>query len=111
MKLPNRDQAIINSNKLVEYVLNVDHDRGGTKAKKLLSYGYHPKQWQRLEWDIRRYHLELDVLQIKETDYGIRYEIQGALMTPIDQPLLIKTIWQIDIGTTIPRFITLFPTR
>ncbi|TVQ57537.1 MAG: hypothetical protein EA366_08385 [Spirulina sp. DLM2.Bin59] len=109
MKLPNHDQAIINPSKLVQYVLNIDHDRGGTKAKKLLSYGYHPEQWQRLERDIRRYHLNMEVLRIKETDYGTRYEIQGTLMTPIDKPLVIKTVWQIDIGTTIPRLITLFP--
>jgi hypothetical protein len=30
-------------------------------------------------------------------------------MTPIDRPLVVKTVWQIDIGTDVPRLITLVP--
>jgi hypothetical protein len=32
-----------------------------------------------------------------------------TLQTPIGQPLAVRTIWQIDDGTDIPRLITLIP--
>lgn len=46
---------------------------------------------------------------IKETPYGIRYEITSEILTPIHKPLLMKTVWQIDKGTELPRLITMIP--
>jgi hypothetical protein len=109
MRIPNSDQAIIEPSKLTEYLLNIDHKRGGSKAKLLIQFGYSTDNWERLEADIRQFHLTQDVTVIKETDYGARYEISSSLMTPIDRPLVVKTVWQIDIGTDVPRLITLVP--
>jgi hypothetical protein len=109
MKIPNNDRALIEPSKLTEYLLNTGHKRGGTKAKLLLQFGYSPDNWQQLELDIRKFHLTEDVKLIKETAYGTRYEISANLITPINIPLLVKTVWQIDTGTDFPRLITLFP--
>ncbi|WP_371260403.1 hypothetical protein [Anabaena sp. 90] len=35
--------------------------------------------------------------------------MSANLLTPINRPLLVKTVWQIDTGTDFPRLITLFP--
>jgi hypothetical protein len=43
MKLPNAVNAIIEENKLVTYLLNLNHRRGGSKAKLLGSLGYSPQ--------------------------------------------------------------------
>lgn len=75
MKLPNRENAMIEPNKLIDYLLNPYHKRGG----------------------------------IKENYYGTRYEITAELLTPVDQKLLVKTVWQIAQETNFPRLITLFP--
>jgi hypothetical protein len=40
MKLPNADKAIIAQDKLCNYLLNVAHRRGSSKAKLLLAMGY-----------------------------------------------------------------------
>ena len=109
MRIPNSEQAIIESSKLTEYLLNIDHKRGGAKAKLLIQFGYSIDNWEQLEADIRKFHLMQDVTVIKETDYGTRYEISSSLITPINRPLVVKTVWQIDIGTDIPRLITLVP--
>ncbi len=109
LKIPNSDIAVIESSKLSEYLLNIEHQRGGTKAKLLLQFGYSPDNWQQLEADIRKFHLTEDVNLIKETAYGTRYEVSANLLTPINRLLLVKTIWQIDIGTNFPRLITLVP--
>jgi hypothetical protein len=109
VKLPNRENARIESAKLTDYLLNINHRRGGSKARLLLASGYTVENWQQLEADIRQYHLNFDVEVIRETAYGVRYEISTALQTPIGRALLVRTVWQIDSGQNFPRFITLVP--
>lgn len=109
MKLPNREKAIIAPDKLTEYLLNVAHKRGGTKARLLAHFGYNRNNWQQLDKDIRSYHLDAEVDVERKTMYGTRYEICSPLQTPSGRSLLVRTIWQIDDGTDTPRFITLFP--
>jgi hypothetical protein len=109
MRLPNRERAIIASDKLTDYLLNVEHKRGGPKARSLAQFGYNLNNWRQLETDIRQYHLEAEVDRVKETVYGIRYEIRAPLQTPSGRPLVIRTIWQIDEGTDYPRLLTLYP--
>jgi glucose-6-phosphate 1-dehydrogenase len=109
MKIPNADRAVIEPAKLSEYLLNTEHQRGGAKAKLLIYFGYSPENWQQLEADIRRYHLDVDVNMVTETAYGVRYEVSTDLLTPIHRKLRVKTVWQIDTGTDFPRFITLVP--
>lgn len=108
MKLPNAHVARIDPSKLCDYVLNVEHKRGGSKAQLLALFGYTPINWQDLEVEIRR-HLGEDVNVFRKSDYGDRYEVRMQIDTPVGRPLFIRTIWQIDVGTAYPRLITLFP--
>jgi hypothetical protein len=109
MKIPNSNRAVIEPSKLTEYLLNTEHKRGGSKAKLLIQFGYSIDNWQQLETDIRRFHLPEDVNLVTETAYGTRYQISANIITPIERPLLVKTVWQIDINTDFPRLITLVP--
>ena len=109
MKIPNSDRATIEPLKLTDYLLNPEHKRGGTKAKLLIKCGYSQENWQQLETDIRSCHLPVDVDIIKETAYGIRYEISAELSTPMGRQLIVRTVWQIDTGTDFARLITLIP--
>jgi hypothetical protein len=45
---------------------------------------------------------------VRTTEYGTRYEIRMTLETPLGAPLTVRTIWQIDDGTDVPRLITLY---
>ncbi len=108
MQLPNRTLAVIAPDKLTNYLLNLRHERGGTKARLLAQFGYTVQDWRRLEADIRR-GLEAEATLMRPTDYGVRYEIRMTLQTPLGEPLTVRTIWQIDAGTEVPRLITLYP--
>jgi len=109
MKMPNADQAIITEAKLRDYLLNPDHRRGGSKARLLHIFGYDRADWSRLGADIRTHHLDRKVDRATENDFGRRYEIVGPIITPCGRPLIIRTVWQIDRGTTVPRLITMRP--
>ena len=109
MKIPNADKAIIGEDKLREYLLNVRHQRGGPKARLLVSRGYRPDQWQRLEQDIRAQHLTAEVAVTTASDYGTRFEIVAPLVGPLDRAVPFRSIWQIDTGTHRPRLLTIYP--
>jgi len=111
MKIPNAERAIIGQEKITLYLLNTEHRRGGSKAALLVSFGYTVDDWSRLADDLRLYHLTADITIVRETPYGTRYEIRASLDTPNGRSLTVRSIWQIDIGTDYPRFITLFPDR
>ena len=35
--------------------------------------------------------------------------VRAHLSTPIGQPLMLRSVWQVDTGTDVPRFITAYP--
>jgi hypothetical protein len=93
MKIPNGAQAVIHSDKLQGYLLDVKHKRGKSKAALLLSFGYTREIWQTLENDLRQYHLTAEVTTMRETPYGKRYEIRDFLITPNGRSLMVRSIW------------------
>jgi hypothetical protein len=107
--IPNADRAIVAPEKLRRYLLNPSHKRGGAKAKRLLSLGYRTNAPEILESDLRTQHLSLDVARTSENAYGVVYEIDGPIKTPSGKIARFASIWQIDTGSDVPRFITMYP--
>jgi hypothetical protein len=74
----------------------------------LEQFDYTVQNWRQLEADIRS-GLETEVDVVRTTEYGTRYDIRMTLQTPLGLPLTVRTIWQIDDGTDVPRLLTLYP--
>ncbi len=98
MKLPNAEKAIIPSDKLTSYLLNLDHRRGGSKAKLLVLLGYKASSWDVLAEDIRREHLSSDVVEEHDSEWGKRYEIVAPLTGPLEDTVLFRSIWQMILA-------------
>ena len=49
--------------------------------------------------------------RVVETPYGPRYHVEGAIETPDGRNPRVRTVWQIDLGSNYPRFITAHPRR
>jgi hypothetical protein len=109
MRVPNADRAIIAADKLAGYLLNVSHKRGSSKARLLLTFGYRPDNPHSLESDLRAQHLSLDVTRTHAHAYGVVYEIEGPIKTPGGRSVRFCSVWQVDTGTDVPRFITMYP--
>ena len=109
MTIPNAERAIIATEKLTGYLLNASHRRGGPKARLLLSVGYRVDAPQRLESDLRMQHLSIDVTRTSENAYGVVCEIDGPIETSDGRIVRFCSIWQVDTGTDVPRFITMYP--
>ena len=61
------------------------------------------------ESDLRVQHLPLDVTRTHQNAYGVVYEIEGPIKTPSGRIVRFCSIWQVDTGTDLPRFITMYP--
>jgi hypothetical protein len=109
VKIPNAEKAIIAQDKLCDYLLNLGHRRGASKAKLLHSMGYSVDEWRQLEADIRTQHLEAEIDCESQSEYGQRYEIVAPLHGPGGRTIAFRSIWQIDEGTECPRLITMYP--
>ena len=109
MTVPNADRALIATDKLTGYLLNVSHKRGGPKARLLLNVGYRADNPEALEADLRAQHLSLHVIRTHENVYGVVYEIEGPIRTPSGREVRFCSVWQVDTGTEVPRFITMYP--
>jgi hypothetical protein len=109
LPIPNAARATIAAEKLTAYLLNPSHKRGGAKARLLLSLGYRTDPPQDLESDLRTQHLSLDPTRTSENAYGVAYEIEGPIRTPGGRIVRFVSIWQIDTGSDVPRFITMYP--
>jgi hypothetical protein len=109
MRIPNADKAVIAPEKLRDYLLNPSHRRGSSKARFLLSCGYRADAWQILETDLRTQHLTADYSSTQDNVYGGRFAVRAPLATPNGRQVLLLSVWQIDVGTNVPRLITLYP--
>ena len=109
MTVPNANRAIIAADKLTAYLLNMSHKRGAAKARLLFSLGYRSDAAHLLESDLRAQHLSLDVTRTHENAYGVVYEIVGPIKAPNGSRVQFCSVWQVDTGTDVPRFITMYP--
>lgn len=57
----------------------------------------------------RQLILPREVEVVRQTRYGTRYEIHAAVETPSGRRLTLRSIWQMDDGTDVPRLLTLVP--
>ena len=70
---------------------------------------HHGRVGRTLESDLRAQHLPLDVTGTHENPYGVVYEIEGPMKTPIGRIVVFCSVWQVDSGTDVPRFIPMYP--
>lgn len=108
-KLPNAERAIIDAEKLRDYVLSSVHPVGRFKAAFFREIGHSAEDWQMFERDWREQFLSRAVTKVEESRYGQKFVIEGPLMGPAGETVQIVTVWVILKGESIPRFVTAYP--
>ena len=109
MKLPNASRALVEREKVSDYLLNPAHPAGGSKASFFLRFGFTVAQWQRLADALARHAHENDVVESEQTRHGTRHVVDGPLTAPDGTRLNIRSAWYIDAGGGAPRFVTAHP--
>lgn len=108
--MPNAENAYVEQSKLDGYLLDPDHRVGAPKLRFLEMFGF-----SRADADGVRAaliaHGRTHEATVISTDFGLKYEVDGPLSTPIGEEPWIRTIWQIDNGAANPRFVSMKPLR
>ena len=106
-KLPRPEQAYVNREKVVGYLL--DAPKGGGKAAFFQRFGFTAAAWETLAEALRRHGSVHPVVSIVESPWGIRYSVDGPLDTPTGRNPLVRTVWIVERGKDVPRLITAHP--
>lgn len=109
MKLPNADQAVVEREKIVDYLLNNAHRYGASKARFFAGFGFQAEKWEQLAQALRRHGQTHSVKRMQETGFGPRYQVEGELNAPDGRAPRVRSVWQLDRGEVAPRLITAYP--
>lgn len=109
MRLPHADKAIVEREKIVDYLLNPAHRYGASKARFFSGFGFSADDWQELAEALRVHGQTQDVRRTRETGFGPRYEVEGRLRAADGRSPRVRSVWQLDTGAVAPRLLTAYP--
>lgn len=97
--------------KVTGYLLRLDHARGGSKAHFFIAFGFRPEHPKTL-LDALLEHGDMNDIATIEGDLGATlYTVEGEIVSPDGRNPRIRTVWQVDAGSDVARFITAVPLR
>jgi len=109
MKLPNAERAVVEREKIADYLLNPAHPDNGGKAAFFLALGYKRDDWPSLAAALRRLAVATEAAKSMETAHGIKYIPDGGMETSGGKTRGVRTIWIVDRGLDRPRLVTAYP--
>jgi hypothetical protein len=111
MNLPNHDKAVVSQRKIVGYLLSHSHRDGRGKAKFFTQFGFSVEAWEELAQALRQHAADYEIAKAEQSPFGTRYVIEGQITTPDGRTPLIRSVWFIAAGETIPQFATAYPLK
>lgn len=109
MELPNKSRAYVPLEKVIDYLLSETHPVGKSKAKYFRSYGFNDENASDLAQGLLIIAQNFPVESSERSRFGVKYVLDGELETPNGDMIQVKTVWIIESGDDIPRFVTAYP--
>lgn len=109
MDLPRADSSVVPETKIVGYLLSLTHPRGQHKAAYFASFGFSANDWQVLQSALLAHAQGHEVESAQRTLFRMRYPIRGALSAPDGRAPMVRTVWFVEEGQAVPRFVTAYP--
>ena len=101
--------ATSHSIKSIYYLLSPTHPVGRSKAKYFRSKRFNDESVETLKKALLMVAASGQVEEVVSTAYGVKYVVDGTLTSPTLSILRIRTIWVMEEGIQIPRFVTAYP--
>ncbi|MFN2452700.1 MAG: DUF6883 domain-containing protein [Pyrinomonadaceae bacterium] len=90
-------------------MLSHAHRDGRSKAAFSFSFGFSVAAWQTLADALRRHAADYEVAKIEPSPFSTRYVIEGELPAPDGRAPIVRVVWFIDTGESLPRLATAYP--
>lgn len=68
-------------------------------------------EWKVLAQSIYEHASRHEVARVIVTEHGTKYLVEGSIVTPDERYPFVRTVWLIETGTEVPRFITAYPIK
>jgi hypothetical protein len=107
MKLPELNQAFIETPKITAYLLS--EENSGGKSAFFTAFGFTLDQPEALRQALLAHAQTHEVASVSRSSHGMKYIIEGELHTPDGRFPQVRSVWIIDTGKTAPRFVTAYP--
>lgn len=108
--LPNTDRAEVDRAKITDYLLNLLHPDGRSKAVFFMRFGFRVEDWETLAAALKEVGMSNPVSSMIESPYGTRYTVDGSLRSPDGRSPRVRTVWIVE-SENLPRLITAYPIK
>lgn len=109
MDLPNKDQAVVEPEKVRDYMLSATHPDGYGKAEFFVALGFRREAWEALADALRQVARDAPVTKSMTSSHGRKYIVDGLLQAPSGRTAMVRTVWIVDTGGDVPRLVTAYP--
>jgi hypothetical protein len=109
MKLPSADRAIIPAEKVRDYLLAPANPRAQGKAAFFRALGFESTAWEALRAALSHIAETGTATAGQQSEFGTKYEIRATISGPAGRQAVIRTVWIVNAGEQIPRFVTAYP--
>lgn len=112
-RLPGAESAYVRENKIVQYLLDPDHQNNGGKAEFFFRFGFTPEAPEVMRAALLRHAREgeVQVDEIERTPFGPECPVEGPLRTPDARDPLVRTVWLWQTGNEGPHLVTAYPSE
>ena len=108
MGIPDSNNAVADKSKVRDYLLNLEHPDGGSKAVWFHNRGYLRDQWQLLADDLLAIARNCKFFDTESNPYGIKYIATGNIGRPGHTIEPVLTVWIVE-DSSPPRLVTSYP--
>jgi len=109
VKLPFSDRAVVDPEKIRDYLLSATHPVGRFKAAFFAVLGYTDENWPELQRDLQTIAQTGEAVQGKFSRFGNKFEVPAILTGPSGRSASVLTVWIIRHGEQTPRLVTATP--
>lgn len=108
-QFPSAAFAWVEEVKIRSYLLNLQHTKGGSKAKFFLNRGFSADEWESFHDALVVQGKNNPVVKITSDEFGSRYVVDCNCPTPDKMNPCIRTVWELKENDRKPRLITAHP--
>jgi len=107
--IPKIEFAVVDLDKIVNFLLNPHHPQNGGRAYFFSRFGYTDTDWERMAESLIQHAAEGEVVRLERTPYGKKYTVLGDLLAPGKRLSDVISVWIIKPDSPYPRFVTAHP--
>ena len=108
-RLPKAEDAIIDDDKIIKYLLSETHPIGSAKAKYFKNLGFTAEAAEQFRKALRRHAMDRTIVEQEKNSFGEKFVVRCEIEAPRRVDRCINTVWILLKGSTAPKLVTAYP--